>query len=107
MQLAFRLTAPKPRQPEPPAARCTDPDTSHEAAAIPRSQQRAAVFEAFRELGTATDYEISVHLGINRCSAGKRRVELQRDGWIAATDERRPTDTGARAIVWRFVERAG
>jgi hypothetical protein len=49
----------------------------------------------------ATDYELAVALGVLRTSAGKRRKELFELGMVQDTDERRPTDTGASAIVWR------
>jgi len=41
--------------------------------------------------------------GLLRSSAGKRRQELTDLGLVEATDERRRTDTGSLAVVWRPV----
>ena len=85
-------------------ARNTDPDTSHLAAktaSVRGPNQRAQVWQAIKDLSEATDYEIAIHLGILRSSAGKRRQELTELGLVEPTDFRRPTDTGAMSIVWR------
>ena len=65
---------------------------------------RYSVLEALERAGNAglTDYEISRELGVLRTSAGKRRKELYELGLCQDTDERRATDTGASAIVWRI-----
>lgn len=83
--------------------------TELEAAArvAPRSgTQRARVLELLRDAGTLglTDYELwQAGVGARPHVPGTRREELIADGWpIIATDERRPTDTGSPAIVWRF-----
>jgi len=85
-------------------ARNTDPDTSHLAAktaSVRGPNQRAQVWQAIKDLSEATDYEIAIHLGILRSSAGKRRQELTELGLVEATDKRRLTDSGSAAIVWR------
>jgi hypothetical protein len=87
-----------------------DPETAREAARrdLPRKgTQRARVLDAFRELGEtgATDYELGRRLEMFRWVAGTRRGELIEDGWlIVDSGERRVTDTGSRAIVWRLSE---
>lgn len=84
--------------------RATDPDTSHEAAKKASKRgpsQRIRIWEALQALGLATDYELSIYTGILRSSAGKRRQELTDLGHVVATDQRRNTDTGTSAIVWR------
>lgn len=84
--------------------RATDPDTSHEAAKKASKRgpsQRLKVWEALQALGLATDYELSIHTGILRSSAAKRRQELVDLGHVVATEQRRKTDTGTSAIVWR------
>lgn len=89
-------------------ARATDPATSEAAAnAFPeiRGEQRISVLLAFDDLGEATDYRISVYLGINRTSAGKRRKELQEAGLIEETEKREQTDSSCTAVVWRCTER--
>lgn len=84
-------------------------DTERAAAhaVAPRSgTQRANVLEALRAAGEhgATDYELwQTGIGVRPHVAGTRREELISDGWpIVDSGERRPTDTGALAIVWRL-----
>lgn len=84
--------------------RATDPDTSRTAAknATRRGpSQRKRIWEALQRLGGATDYELAQATGILRSSAAKRRQELQELGHVIATNQRRATDTGTLAIVWR------
>lgn len=84
--------------------RTTDPDTSHLAAAAASKRgpsQRRKVWEALQRLGTATDFELAQATGILRSSAAKRRQELQTLGHVIETPQRRKTDTGTLAIVWR------
>ncbi len=59
------------------------------------------VWSTIKTLGKATDYEIAQAAGILRSSAGKRRQELVELGLVEYTSERRLTDTGSLAIVWR------
>ena len=85
-------------------ARTEDHDTAHEAAdhASKRGpSQRRRVWEALKQLGSATDYELSVATGILRSSAAKRRQELVDLGYVIETPYRRKTDTGSNAVVWR------
>lgn len=86
-------------------ARTTQPDTAHQAARNASRRgptQRMRVWEALRNLGDATDYELAQHLGILRSSAAKRRQELLDLGYVVGTPFRRPTDTGSAAVVWRL-----
>ncbi|HXI23108.1 MAG TPA: hypothetical protein VNG71_04465 [Pyrinomonadaceae bacterium] len=87
-------------------ARCTDPETAHEAAAanqLSRFTMRREVLLLLQSKGSkgATDWEISEELGILRTSAGKRRHELVALGLVENSGQRRETDTGSTAIVWR------
>jgi hypothetical protein len=85
-------------------ARTTDPDTSHKAAENASRRgpsQRKRIWEALQRLGDATDYELSIAAGILRSSAAKRRQELQDLGHVMPTTDRRRTDTGSLAVVWR------
>ena len=85
-------------------ARTQDPDTSRKAAESASRRgpsQRRRVWEALKKLGGATDYELSIEVGILRSSAAKRRQELVDLGHVVETDMRRKTDTGTDAIVWR------
>jgi hypothetical protein len=85
-------------------ARTQDPETSRKAAENASRRgpsQRRRVWEALKKLGGATDYELSVEVGILRSSAAKRRQELVDLGHVVETPLRRKTDTGTDAIVWR------
>ena len=84
-------------------------DTESEAAeAFPeiKGEQRLAVLRAFVAAGDEglTDHECHIICGMRRPHiAGTRREELMAAGVpIVKTDQRRPTDTGARAIVWAW-----
>jgi hypothetical protein len=89
-------------------------DTERIAAArvMPRSgSQRLAVLDALREKGVhgATDYELWHGFGIGARPhvPGTRREELIADGWpIVDSGQRRATDTGSPATVWRLNEEA-
>lgn len=85
-------------------ARTNNPDTSRHAAEMASRRgpsQRRRIWEALQQLGGATDYELSVKVGILRSSAAKRRQELVDLGHVVETPLRRKTDTGTDAIVWR------
>jgi hypothetical protein len=85
-------------------SRRQDPDTSRnagESASLRGPSQRRRVWEALKKLGGATDYELSIEVGILRSSAAKRRQELVDLGHVVDTPIRRKTDTGTDAIVWR------
>ena len=84
--------------------RTTDPDTSHTAATNASKRgpsQRRRIWESLTALGEATDYELSIHANILRSSASKRRQELMDLGHVYDTGQRRKTDTGTSAVVWR------
>ena len=69
-------------------ARNTDPNTSHQAAAISnRDTQRVRVLDFLRGCGDrgATDYETSIGLDILRTSGAKRRLELMEMGLVVRT----------------------
>lgn len=102
-------TADSPRHldPEPPAIRALDGDTSIEAAA--RSRVRAGtdrhrVLLALAAAGDRglTDFELETQTGIKQTSCGKRRKELVDAGLVERTDDRRPAPSGSQAIVWRI-----
>jgi hypothetical protein len=93
-------------QPVAPA-RESDPTTSQQAADANREirgAQRIKVYEYLVSVGPrgATDFEIGAALHILRTSAGKRRKELLELGHVEDSGERRQTDTGAMAIIWRI-----
>lgn len=89
-----------------PAARNSDPDTSHRAAqraAIFRNndQWRVLIAHAEHPYGI-TDFELESLTDIRQTSGGKRRGELRDLGYIADSGKRRPAPSGSPAIVWKI-----
>lgn len=93
-----------------PAARATDPATSHEAAATITVQRMRAdhqlVLAALHDHGPMTDFgiaaKVSAALGriVKQTSLGVRRSELVRLGLVRNSGRRAPSDTGTSSIVW-------
>lgn len=90
-----------------PAARRTDPDTSHQAAAAAKRKAPTHRELALRALVAnrwgLTDFELAHVTGVPQTSIGVRRKELVRAGLVEATKERRPSPSGSPSIVWRAV----
>jgi hypothetical protein len=94
-------------------ARSTDPDTSHDAAAIaalsPSSAAiKTAILRALRKHGPRTAFELrELYLtdGIGPAcqdnSINRRISDLRNIGLVVDTGNRRPTPYGRKAIVWR------
>jgi hypothetical protein len=85
-------------------------DTEREAAALiaPRAGTwRRRVLEAVGRAGERglTDWELHQALGGNLYTVAPRRKELTDDGWLFDCGERRMTNNGRRAIVWRLTSR--
>ncbi len=93
---------------EQPAARNTDPDTSHDAAkAHPNIRARDRMLtlrEHLRHPDGLTDFELAANLGRQQTSLGKRRGELRDAGLIYDTGIRRPAPSGSPAIVWALTD---
>ena len=90
-----------------PAARRTDPATSHEAAArVNPAGTRARALLALNASGHRglTDFERAARTGLGQTSVGKRRLDLLRAGMVEPTGERRPSPTGTPALVFRITE---
>lgn len=89
-----------------PAARTTDPVTSHQAAARTpkvRGEDRIKALKMHAlHSGGLTDFELAGLMDRQQTSAGKRRGELRDLGLIEQTEERRAAPSGAQAIVWRI-----
>ena len=85
-------------------ARNSDPETSHKAAAsVNLAGDREKVLAAHRAHPAGlTDFELAEIMGRQQSSVGKRRGELRDMGLIIDTKERRPSPSGASAIVWRI-----
>lgn len=85
--------------------RITDPDTSRAAAELAAQTAptlRARCLDAIDAAGPGgmTDFELAAVVGRQQTSAGVRRKELVQMGLVVATPMRRPTPSGATAIVW-------
>lgn len=83
-------------------------DTSLEAAASVAKGGRAAtyrarVLECIRQR-PRTDEEIGDALAMGQNTVRPRRRELQLDGVVRDSGERRKTSTGRKAIVWEAVD---
>lgn len=81
-------------------------DTQTEAAelVLPKTgTQRRMVYEFIQSKGNygATDEEIKAQLDINPNSEIPRRLELEEQGFIGDSGERRLTQSGSEAIVWK------
>lgn len=91
-----------------PAARATDPATSHQAAdrhpLLRRSDRRQALLALFRARDGLTDFELGAAIERQQTSAGKRRGELRDAGLVAPTELRRPAPSGSPAIVWQLTD---
>ena len=94
----------------PIAARLTDPDTAHDAAAsvtdVARRNVYRAVLEAIVEHGPCTDHDLARYVSgklghpIGQTSVGVRRGELRNAGLVADSGHKGRTETGAKAIRW-------
>lgn len=86
--------------------RASDPDTSVNAAVTnrpKRSAHKQAVLDALRAAGPngLTDFQIAEATGIIATSAGKRRLDLLRDGLVRQlVGVTRPSPTSTPAKVW-------
>lgn len=84
-------------------ARRSDPDTSHRAAMGNRDKDLRRVLDAhYRNPQGLNDFELARLVDRKQTSAGKRRGELRDQGLIEQSAERRPSDTGSPAIVWKI-----
>lgn len=85
-------------------ARATDPATSADAADLPgKGTDRARVLDALVVAGDEglTDFELAARVRRQQTSAGKRRLELERQRLVVRTDETREAPSGAKATVFR------
>lgn len=90
---------------ETPAARATDPDTSHEAAEVHtasgrRAQQQAMTVAAVRAFPGCTMQELSEKTGIDRYVLGRRISECETAGLVKRAPGRTCSVTGRTAEPW-------
>lgn len=64
-------------------------------------QLRAQIFEQIRLREGATCDELEISLDLKHQTASARVHELMKEGKIVDSGERRPTSSGAKAIVWK------
>ena len=89
-----------------PAARWTDPATSHEAAASTEQKRRDAHRSVLAILaaGPASDFDLAASTGLKQTSIGKRRGELRDAGLVCEHDRAGVSDTGSACIRWALTE---
>ena len=87
---------------QPGYARDTDPATSHAAARYPHASARARLLLTFaeHEAHGLTVYEAARILGTEKGTTDRRRAELLERLQIIDSNQTRPTNTGASAIVF-------
>jgi predicted ArsR family transcriptional regulator len=89
-----------------PAARRTDPRTSHAAAAGALKLQSAhqrQVLECLRRFGPMGKDQIGRMTGIGGVAAARRLTELQRLGAVEWTGQTVASDSGRAEREWRFL----
>lgn len=86
------------------AARASDPDTSHAAAARQRGGARPAILAAYRAHGPMCDDELAAVLpDFYPPTVKSARTRLSNDGFLVDTGDRRPSVRGCAQIVWALV----
>lgn len=83
------------------------PDTEVDAATLIRPRAgilRALVLDTFAAVWPdgLTDPELAEATGKYLYTVAPRRNELRSDGWLEETSQRRSTDHGRKAVVWRL-----
>ena len=87
--------------------RTTDPETSHAAARRTdraEGKRRVLAFLNARSGEAFTDHEIAEATGMDKGSASKRRLDLQRDGLVEFAGAWGTTPTGSSARKWRLAQ---
>jgi hypothetical protein len=86
-------------------AHTNDIDTSH--AAAERAEGMAArhkkmVYATLKRLGPLASEQIAGATGLNTLQVMKRVSDLRGEGVVVDSGERRPTETGRLAAVWKL-----
>ena len=95
-----------------PAARSTDPETSHAAAAsiTDLRERQQAVLQTLKEYRSLTDEELVLFYDQTEyppqspSGLRTRRSELVRKGLVEFTGDKRPLESGRLGRVWKAVE---
>lgn len=98
----FTTPAPK-RYPEVPGARRRDTSIAAAKSVEPTVTDRRAAVLAVITAKPSTADEVARALGWTVLSARPRATELAKLGKIEDSGQRRKTDSGSNAIVWRAV----
>ncbi|WP_291774875.1 winged helix-turn-helix domain-containing protein [Luteibacter sp.] len=104
-QLALDFAPPRPRQVETPAARRTDPKTSHLAAdqitaSGKRGQQQAQAIAAVRAFPGMTSFELAMRTNLDRYMLARRLPECVTAGSVRKDEPRTCSITGRLATTW-------
>lgn len=104
-QMAFDFTAPRVRVVETPAARRTDPATSHLAAehvtsSGKRGQQQAQATAAVRAMPGLTSFELAMKTNLDRYMLARRLPECVTAGTVRKGHVRTCSITGRQAMTW-------
>lgn len=97
---------------EAPAARRSDPETCHMAAASAALRASHGRIMALRHLMVRppTDFELAAESGVQQTSIGKRRGECAKHGLVEVCTDAdgkkitRPSPTNSPALVWQITE---
>jgi len=103
-QLDFNFSTPC-RRVETPAARRTDPHTSHLAAEQittdgTRGQQQAQAIAAVRAFPGQTSFELALKTDLDRYMLARRLPECITGGAVHKGDARTCSITGRQALTW-------
>jgi hypothetical protein len=90
------------RYPDTPGYQPTDTSKAAAESMEPHVTRLAGlVLDYLKFRGARTCEEVEQGLGFRRSTASARITELKLKGKIEDTGERRPTESGRKAIVWR------
>lgn len=103
-QLGFDFSRPM-RRVETPAARRSDPITSHVAAeqitaSGARGQQQAQASAAVRAFPGLTSFELAMRTNIDRYTLARRLPECVTAGTVRKGEARKCSITGRQALTW-------
>lgn len=95
----------RPRAVATPAARRTDPESSHQAAQIhtlsgKRAHQQDQAAAAVRKFPGRTSFELATCTGIDRYTLARRLPECETGGSVRRGTQRACTVTGRLAMEW-------
>jgi hypothetical protein len=104
-QMPFDFATPRARQVETPAARRTDPSTSHLAAeqitaSGQRGQQQAQATAAVRAMPGLTSFELAMKTRLDRYMLARRLPECVTAGTVRKGEAKTCSITGRQALTW-------